>query len=75
MNGVVARLRAKNQITLPDEALKAVGAQVGDRILVSVEDGVLTLEPIRTSYYGSMRGVWPADWMEQLRADRDAWRP
>ncbi len=73
--GAVARLRHKNQLTLPDPVVEEVGAEIGDRFRVSVEDGVIHLELIRKSYYGSLKGLWPADWMEELRRDRDSWQP
>jgi bifunctional DNA-binding transcriptional regulator/antitoxin component of YhaV-PrlF toxin-antitoxin module len=70
-----ARVRPKNQITVPDAALASVGVSVGDRLLVTVEDGVIKLEPIRTSYFGALKGVWGPNWMEELRAERDRdWR-
>jgi hypothetical protein len=70
----VARLRAKNQMTVPEVAVAGVGAAIGDRFLVTVEDGVIRLEPVRASYAGSLRDVFPDDWEAELRADRDAWR-
>jgi hypothetical protein len=67
----VARIRPKNQITVPDAALAEIGVGVGDRVLVTVEDGVVKLEPIRSNYFGALKGVWGANWMEELRAERD----
>jgi len=71
----VARLRAKNQLTLPESVVGQVGAEVGDRFRVSVEDGVIHLERVRKSYHGALKGLWPDKWMEELRRDRDSWRP
>jgi bifunctional DNA-binding transcriptional regulator/antitoxin component of YhaV-PrlF toxin-antitoxin module len=71
----IARLRAKSQLTLPDAVVREIGAEVGDRFRVTVEDGGIRLEPIQKSYYGSLKGVWPDDWMEELRRDRDSWSP
>jgi len=69
----IARLREKNQLTVPDVAVAAVGATVGTRFMVTVDDGVIRLERVLDSYYGALRGVWGPNWMEELRADRDAW--
>lgn len=69
------RLRPKNQVTLPQAALALIGAKLGDRFLVSVEDDVVRLEPVRDSYAGALQGVWPNDWQEELRRDRDSWQP
>jgi len=71
----VAQLRAKNQLTLPNAIVTEVGAEIGDRFRVSVSEGAIRLEPIRKSYYGSLKGLWPPDWMEELRRERDSWRP
>lgn len=71
----IARLRAKSQLTLPEAVVREIGAEAGDRFRVTIEDGGIRLEPIRRSYYGSLKGVWPVDWMEELRRDRDGWAP
>lgn len=71
----VARLRPKNQLTLPHSALRLVGAEVGDRFLVSTDGEVIRLEPVRASYAGALKDVWPADWQDELRSDRDGWQP
>ena len=65
------RLRPKNQITVPDAALAEVGVKVGDRLLVIVEDGVIKLEPVRTNYFGALKGVWGPNATEEIRAERD----
>jgi hypothetical protein len=70
----VARLRTKNQLTIPETAVAGVGAAIGDRFLVTVEDGAIRLEPVRTSYAGTLKHVFPDDWEAQLSANRDAWR-
>lgn len=69
----VARLRTKNQLTLPDVVVKEIGAAIGDRFRVSIEDDAIRLEPIRKSYAGSLKGLWPPNWMEELRRERDSW--
>lgn len=69
----VARLRAKNQITLPEAIATKAGVGVGDRFKVAFVDGVIRLTPIRTSYFGALSGVWPEDWTDELRRDRDEW--
>lgn len=73
--GPVARLRPKNQLTLPEGVVREAGVEVGDRFRVTVDDGVISLLPIRKSYYGALKGVWPADWLAELRRDRDSWQP
>ncbi len=68
------RLRAKNQLTMPAEVLKHVGAAEGDRFLVTTEDGGIRLQPIRASYAGAMEAVFPHGAADEIRAERDAWR-
>lgn len=68
-----ARLRPKNQLTVPDAALEAVGASVGDRFVVTVEHGGIRLQPVRASYDGALSDVWGPDWEAELRAERDRW--
>jgi len=70
---IVARLRRKNQLTVPDAAVEAVGAAVGDRFLVTVQAGAIRLMPIRDSYAGALQGVFPADASAMVRGERDAW--
>jgi len=68
-----ARLRHKNQLTVPDAAVEAVGAAIGDRFLVTVHAGGIRLVPIRDSYAGALEGVFPADASAIVRRERDAW--
>jgi bifunctional DNA-binding transcriptional regulator/antitoxin component of YhaV-PrlF toxin-antitoxin module len=68
-----ARLRPKNQITLPEPVLAEAGVKVGDRFRVTVSAGSIHLEPVRTSYYGVFKGLWPDTWMDELRQGRNAW--
>jgi hypothetical protein len=68
-----ARLRRKNQLTVPDDALRAVGASVGDRFLVTVQSGAIRLVPVRDSYAGTMADVFPAEAGAAIRKERDAW--
>ena len=68
-----ARLRARHQLTLPAEIVAELGVGEGDRFGVTLADGIVHLEPIRKSYFGVFRDLWPDTWMEDLRAERDAW--
>ena len=56
---ITARLRPKNQLTLPTEIVKAVGAAAGDRFFVT-SDGPdrVVLERLPRSYAGSLAGLW-----------------
>lgn len=67
------RLRPKNQLTVPEATLKLVGAEIGDRFVITVEDGGIRLQPVLRSYAGALSGVFDADWADGLRKDRDNW--
>ncbi|MFN8622687.1 MAG: AbrB/MazE/SpoVT family DNA-binding domain-containing protein [Chloroflexota bacterium] len=70
------RLRAKNQLTLPEPVARALGAEPGDRFFVSFEapDRVV-LQRVPKSYAGALAGVWGTyeEAMAELRASRDEW--
>jgi len=71
-----AHLRARNQITIPDSIVRAVGIEPGETFVVELEpdDGdTLRLRRIRTSYAGALRGLWGADANVFLEAERNAW--
>ena len=71
-----AHLRARNQITIPDAIVRAVGIEPGETFVVEVEpdDGdTLRLRRVRTSYAGALRGLWGADANVFLEAERNAW--
>jgi antitoxin component of MazEF toxin-antitoxin module len=70
----VARLRPKNQLTLPEAVLSELDVAVGTRFLISVEGGAIRLEPVLASYAGALAEVYPADWTERLRREREAWQ-
>jgi hypothetical protein len=69
----IARLRPKNQLTIPDAALAAVGAAVGTRFVVTVDDGAIRLDRVLDTYAGSMSEINGAEWAAEIRRDRDAW--
>jgi bifunctional DNA-binding transcriptional regulator/antitoxin component of YhaV-PrlF toxin-antitoxin module len=71
-----AHLRARNQITIPDSIVRAVGIEPGETFVVEVEPGdgdTLRLRRVRTSYAGALRGLWGADANVFLEAERNAW--
>ena len=70
-----ARLRARNQLTLPDQVVRAVGVEEGARFLVEVADedpDTIRLHRIRSSYAGSLRGVY-GDAGRYLEVERGSW--
>ena len=70
-----ARMRARNQMTLPEPVVKAAGIVEGDRFVVEVTPGdpdTLRLHRVRPSYAGALKNVF-GDTSEFLEAERRTW--
>lgn len=70
-----ARLRARNQLTLPETVVQAAGIVEGDRFVVEVLPGdpdTVRLHRIRPSYAGALRDVY-GDPAEAAEAERRSW--
>ena len=70
-----ARLRPRNQLTLPDAIVKAAGLEEGTTFIVELEPSepdVVRLRRVRSSYAGALRGLYgPVD--EYLEGERAGW--
>lgn len=69
-----ARLRARNQITIPEQVIEAAGIAEGDIFMVEFDPNdpdVLRLRRVRTSYAGALPGLYgeTGDYLEKERAD------
>ena len=64
---MLVRLRAKGQLTLPDEVRRTVHLQEGDYLAVSVRDGAIVLEP-KTVIDSSQAWFWTDEWQAGERA-------
>ena len=69
------RITAKNQATLPVDALRAAGLEAGDVVRVAADGaGRIVLErvddPIR-KWAGAFDDLWPEGYLEELRNE---WR-
>ena len=72
---VEARLRARNQLTLPDPVVQAAGLAEGDRFIVDLDPGepdVVRLRRVRTSYAGALTDVY-GDAEAALAEERGSW--
>ena len=72
---VEARLRARNQLTLPDPVVQAAGLAEGDRFIVDLdpdEPDVVRLRLVRTSFAGTMADVY-GDATAALAEERASW--
>lgn len=70
-----ARLRARNQLTLPEPVVQAAGIAEGDRFVVEVTPGdpdTLRLHRIRASYAGSLPETY-GDPVQYLDTERQSW--
>lgn len=71
----LARLRSRNQITLPNEIVDATGAVEGDTFVVELaadDPDVVIMRRVRTSYAGALPGLYaPSD--EYLEGERAGW--
>lgn len=73
-----ARLRGRNQLTLPDPVVQAGGLVEGERFVVEIDPAqpeTLRLYRIRASYAGSMNGIYGTseDVVRFLREEHAAW--
>ena len=74
---IEARMRARNQLTLPERVVEAAGIAEGDRFFVEVsrdDPDTVRLHRIRESYAGALRGLY-GDPNEYLAGERTSWEP
>jgi len=70
-----ARVRARNQLTLPEPVVHAAGIEEGDRFVVEVAAGdpdTVRLHRIRATYAGALRDVF-GDPTAFLEGERGSW--
>jgi hypothetical protein len=72
-----ARLRSRNQLTLPDPIVQAAGLDEGATFVVELDEAdpdVVRLRRVRSSYAGVLKGLYePAG--EYLDGERAGWDP
>lgn len=71
-------LSPENQLTLPEEVLRQLDLQPGDRLVVEIDDAnpcQVELRPVRRSYAGILDGVYGTDEeaLAYVRAERASW--
>jgi len=77
MNEVIAtaRLRSRNQLTLPDPIVHAAGLNEGATFVVELdpaEPDVVRLRRVRTSYAGALKDLYEPSG-EYLDGERSGW--
>ncbi len=75
---VEARLRQKNQLTLPEPVARALDARLDDRLLFEIDPadpGVVRLRVLPRDFAGSMTGVFGTtdETLAFVRGEREAW--
>jgi len=70
---VEARVRARNQLTIPEPVARALRLEEGSRILFRTDGDRVEIVVLRDSYAGALRGVWGADAQAWLAEERAAW--
>ena len=71
-----ARLRARNQLTIPDPIVRAAGIEPGETFVVELEpddQDTVRLRRVRNSYAGSLPGLWGPDTKTYLEDERASW--
>lgn len=71
----IARLRGRNQLTLPDAIVQAAGVEEGSTFVVVLESSdpdVVRLRRVRTSYAGALKGLYEPV-AEYLDGEREGW--
>lgn len=71
-------LSQENQLTLPEEVVRQLGLQPGDRLVVEINQADpcrVELRPVRRSYAGLLDGVYGTDEeaLAYVRAERASW--
>jgi hypothetical protein len=72
-----ARLRARNQLTLPDPIVLAAGLDEGATFVVELDPSdpdVVRLRRIRTTYAGALKGLYEPT-REYIEGERAGWDP
>lgn len=68
-----SRISAKNQITIPADALRAAGLEVGDRVVAHADGaGRVVLErehDVIAEFAGSLTGMYRPDELDDLRSE------
>lgn len=76
---VTVKVSPRYQISLPSRARKELNIEVGDRLLVDVQDGMLILLPQPANYVSHLAGLYREIWQDvdttvYLNEEREAWQ-
>ena len=68
----------KHQIAVPAEIRRKLGISSGDRLLVDLQDGVIVIVPVPTSFTDRLRGLGREIWQDEdpqeyINRERGSW--
>ena len=77
---ISVKVSSRYQIAVPSAARERLNIQIGDRLLVDIQDGVLVLLPQPQNYTAHLAGlhsdIWAGvDAVTYVREEREAWKP
>jgi AbrB family looped-hinge helix DNA binding protein len=72
------KVSSRYQIAIPSEARNQLKIEVGDRLLVDVQDGMMILIPVPANYVDALAGRHKEIWADvdtdtYLQQERDSW--
>ena len=75
---IEVKLNGNNELTLPDEVVKRLKLEPGNRLVIAYEDDGpdrIQVRPLRRSYAGILNGMFGTDEeaLEYVRAERASW--
>jgi AbrB family looped-hinge helix DNA binding protein len=74
MNGLVTTVSTKGQLVIPARMRDALGIEPGDRVALTLEDGVILLRPVTERLVEETRGMFAggASMVDELQKERRA---
>jgi AbrB family looped-hinge helix DNA binding protein len=72
-----ATLSSKNQIVIPKEAREALGVKPGDKLLITVHKGSVSVMKRPAKYHLAIEGLVPPGFYgpDYLKKERASWKP
>ena len=72
MNGLVTTVSTKGQLVIPARMREALGIEPGDRVALTLEDGVILLRPVTERLVEETRGMFAggASMADELQKER-----
>lgn len=68
-------MRSRNQITLPQEAVRALNLHEGDAVVIAIGEESAVIRPLRSSYRQALAGIYgdPDEVAAYVSGERAAW--